>query len=195
MAKRKSENTSASINAKGAGIMSEDRYAEANEMLTAICSEKANIVRGLSGCPMSEDETTVEPPRLQPCFTLRWGDGKEDRIETEDYEIMCIEALNPYVNVTLEDLTIINLELKYLHDGKEVDIPVAQYTNEKLADLTPSKMIRFGDLGPNSSNSREVVLGTFRTAPGDYRINLECCYSVKFDQTDSDAFTIPVGKS
>ncbi len=180
---------------KGVETMSNDRIPEANKMLLEICSQKANVIKGASNCPTSEDEVAVEPPRLQPCFTLRWGDGKEDRIETEDYEIMCIEATNPYVNVTMEDLTIINLELKYLHEGKEVAVPIAQYTNKSLADLTPSRMIRFGDLGPNSSNNREVVLGTFRTAPGNYKINLECCYSVKFDKTDTDSFTIPIGRS
>jgi hypothetical protein len=74
-------------------------------------------------------------------------------------------------------------------------VPVAQYTNEKLAVLTPSHMIAFGTLGPHSSLSREVVLGTFRTPPGDYRIKLECAYSVKFDQYDRDAFTITIGAS
>lgn len=176
-------------------MMIDERFEEANEILLKDCSQKANVVRGTSNCPTREDELTVEPPRLQPCFTLRWGDGKKDRIETEDYEILCIEATNPYVNVTLSDLTIIILELKFLHEGKEVDVPIAQFTTEKLADLTPSNMIHYGDLGPNSSEFREVVLGTFRTAPSDYKINLACSFSVKFDQTNSDSFTIPIGTS
>ncbi len=175
--------------------MSNMNIAEANEMLMGIQNSKFNTVPGQAGCPTKESQRTAKAPSLQPCFNLRYGDSKEDRVETEDYEIMIIEAINPYTNVSLEDLTIVSLTLRYLHEGAEVDVPVAQYTNEKLADLTPSKMINFGLLGPNESSSREVVLGTFRTAPGDYLIKLECSYSVRFEQGGEDVFVIPVGLS
>ncbi len=175
--------------------MSRKNVAEANEMLMGIQSAKHHMVQGQAGCPTKESQRTAKAPSLQPCFNLRYGDSKADRIETEDYEIMVIEAINPYNNVSLEDLTIVSLTLRYLFDGAEVDVPIAQYTNERLADLTPSKMINFGLLGPNESSSREIVLGTFRTAPGDYLIKLECSYSVRFEQGGEDVFVIPVGLS
>ncbi len=172
--------------------MSQKLINKANEALLGV--KKSHLIRG-GGCPTKESQKTVQTPRLQPCFYLYYGNGKEDRIETEDYEIMMLEAVNPYNNVTMENLTVVSLSLKYLHEGKEVAVPVAQYTNEKLADLTPSRMITFGTLGPNESLRREVVLGTFRTPPGDYRINLEYVCSVSFNQHDKDMFTISIGVS
>ena len=171
-----------------------EEIKKANNMLLEVQESKFTRVLGHAGCS-EEKEGGVAFPELQPCFSLKYGDGKEDRIETEDYEIMTLEVHNPYTNVSLEDLTIVSLSLRFLHKGKEVEVPTAQYTKEKLADLTPSKMISYGTLAPGQSLTREIVLGTFRTAPGDYTIKLESCYSIRFEQESKDSFVIPVGLS
>src|SRR3712207_8484092 len=38
----------------------------------------------------------VEEPKIVPCLHLRWGDGPQDRLETEDTEILCLTVCNPY---------------------------------------------------------------------------------------------------
>ena len=142
----------------------------------------------------------IAAPSAAPCFTLHWGDGESDRIESEDYEILTLVAHNPYPDVTFLKVVVTALKLHYLHEGTAVHIPRAEYTGEPLAELTPTHMVGFGDLAPFGAESgskiaRELVLGTFRTAPGEYQIEISYSYSMKFEQTYRDEATISLGLS
>ncbi|GAG05836.1 unnamed protein product, partial [marine sediment metagenome] len=92
----------------------------------------------------------VQLPEIRPCFTLNWGDGPSDRIETDDVEVLCLTASNPYTNVTLKNVTAFLIILS------STGFP------DKLPDGTPSVMIKpysmicFGDLAPCGHNNSEV---------------------------------------
>ncbi len=142
----------------------------------------------------------IAPDPLALCFTLHWGDGETDRIESEDYEILTLVAHNPYRNVTFLNVVVTALRLRYLYEGTAVAVPRAEYIDAPLIDLTPSHMVGFGDLAPfdaagGTRVARELVLGTFRTAPGKYQIDISYRYSVKFDQTYRDEAVLTVGLS
>lgn len=175
--------------------MSTRKINAANKDLLEINGKKEEVVRGNADC-FKKTDASIPKIEIQPCFELKYGDAKGDQIESEDYEVMTISAVNPYSDVLFEDLTIISLNLKYIDGKKEVDVPTTSFEPfEPLIEITPSRMIGFGDLKAGDTLSREVVLATFRTRPGDYAINLECSYEIRFTQAGTDKFTIPVSKS
>lgn len=137
-------------------------------------------------------------PKLQPCFKLMWGDGPEDRIETDDLELMCIKASNPYNNVTIKDLVVL-ISVVTEEDGSNVP---------SLPDRTPSVYVKplyatcFGDLAPcdednpdDSSVSREFVLVSRGAKEGKYQLFLAYCYSIEIAYADIDSFGIDLVKS
>lgn len=125
----------------------------------------------------------IEEPDVVPCFRLRWGDGPDDRIETDDTEILCITVCNPYSNVVLRDFT---LSLALIPPGGGL-IPT-------LPDGTPSVEIRpeflvcYGDIGPcdpkdpkkNSCISREFMLRSRGAQAGEYGVFLVYCFDACF---------------
>jgi hypothetical protein len=140
---------------------------------------------GTTGC------APVKLPELRPCFHIHWGDSALDHIETEDFEVLCIEAHNPYSNVVLTDVTLI-IGVVTHKDGTPV---------EKLPDGTvaayikPDAQISFGDLRPcdpmlkdERSVSREVVLKTSGAKAGDYRLSIAVCFGVQVRQIIEEHF-------
>lgn len=125
----------------------------------------------------------VLEPKIVPCFHLRWGDGPQDHLETDDTEVLCITVCNPYFNTTLKDFT---LQLFVIPPGGGA-IP-------NQPDGTPSVMIKpsfnicFGDIEPcklelfneKSCVSREVVLINRGAIPGKYRVALFYCFESCF---------------
>ncbi|MEZ4450445.1 MAG: hypothetical protein R3B09_13280 [Nannocystaceae bacterium] len=130
-------------------------------------------------------------PRMQPCFEMRWGDGPHDRIETDDFEVLCITACNPYANVCFKDVTIVATQIV---DAKNEPVkPTPDGAPSVL--LKPSEQIHFGDLAPckkegASCVSREVVLKTSGAPAGRYRVQLTACFSVEIPQVIHDHFLI-----
>jgi hypothetical protein len=137
-------------------------------------------------------------PKLQPCFQLMWGDGPEDRIETDDVELMCIKASNPYANVTIKDLVVL-ISIVTEEDGSDVTL---------LPDRTRSVYVKplyatcFGDLPPCDeknqevlSVSREFVLVSRGAKEGEYKLYLVYCYSIEVAYADIDSFAINLVKS
>ncbi len=139
----------------------------------------------------------VRLPDIHPCFTLQWGDGPNDRIETDDVEVLCLTASNPYSNVTLKNVTAFLLVMS------------ATGLPENLPDGTPSvvikpySMICFGDLPPcglgkangRSAVSREVVLISRGAREDTYYIFVVYCYSVEFALAFGSVFPIELVKS
>ena len=141
----------------------------------------------------------VEQPKLAPCLHLKWGDGPDDRIETDDWEILCISACNPYSNVTLKNFTVHLV----IVDSNGNPVP-------NLPDGTPSVLIRpdyqirFGDLPPCNPDakkpstcvSREVVLISRGAIKGAYTLYAFYCFDACFTYTSAlKAFRLDLVKS
>jgi hypothetical protein len=130
-------------------------------------------------------------PELRPCFSIKWGDSARDQIESEDFEILCIEARNPYSNVILKDVTLI-VGIVVHKNGTPV---------ERLPDGTPSVLLKpdaqvcFGDLpacDPTGKDDggvcRELVLKTSNAIADDYRLLIAVCFGVEYHQLIEEHF-------
>lgn len=141
----------------------------------------------------------VRIPEIRPCFELNWGDGPDDRIETDDIEVLCITACNPYSNITFKDLTVL---ISLVTDADKTAVST-------LPDGTPSIFIKptfnlyFGDISPCNPKesdefscvSREAVVISRGAREGKYLISLAYCFSVEFTLVDIDEFQIDLVKS
>jgi hypothetical protein len=137
----------------------------------------------------------VRLPEIRPCFTLRWGGGPGDRIETDDVEVLCLTASNPYTNVILKNVTAFIIVMS------STGLP------EKLPDGTPSvsikpySMICLGDLPPcgvsdlPSTVSREIVLISRGAKEDTYYVFVVYCYSVEFSMAFGSVFPIEIVRS
>ncbi len=133
---------------------------------------------------------TIEEPKIVPCLSLRWGDGPQDHLETDDTEILCITVCNPYSNVVLKNF---NLQL--------IVTTAAGGAIPPQADGTPSVMIRpnfnicFDDIPPCdpekpnqlSCVSREVVMINRGAIPGQYRVFAIYCFEACFTKLGIEA--------
>jgi hypothetical protein len=152
-----------------------------DELLRKLCSKKQfEITSG--NC--SKECQTVEAPKIVPCLRLRWGDGPQDHLETDDTEVLCITVCNPYSNVVLKNF---NLQL-VVTTATGAAVP-------NQADGTPSVMIKpqfnicFDDIPacdpqkPNQSCvSREVVLIDRGAVPGQYKVLAYYCFEACFTE-------------
>jgi hypothetical protein len=137
-------------------------------------------------------------PKLKPCIHLRWGDGPNDHLETDDTEILCITVCNPYSNVTMKDFT---LQLIVLNaDGT----PVANQPNgTPSVQIKPQFNICFGDIAPctqeghnqQSCISREVVMINRGAKEGTYQVFVLYCFEACFTQLALDAFKLELVSS
>jgi hypothetical protein len=125
---------------------------------------------------------TVEEPRIVPCIHLRWGDGPQDHLETDDTEVLCITVCNPYSNVTLKDFTV---QLVVLTSANNA-VP-NQPDGTPTVQVKPQFNICFGDIpacDPEKSNqnciSREVVLIDRGAIPGQYKLFVYYCFEACF---------------
>ncbi|MEQ1559026.1 MAG: hypothetical protein ABL933_08850 [Methyloglobulus sp.] len=147
-----------------------------------------NIICASTGAPGC---APAKLPELRPCFHIKWGDSNKDQIESEDFEVLCIEARNPYTNVVLKDVTVI-IGVVVHKNGMPV---------EKLPDGTPSILLKpdaqicFGDLEvcdptgkDDRSVSREVVLKTANAVPGDYSLLIAVCFGIEYQQVVEERF-------
>lgn len=130
---------------------------------------------------------------MRPCFELRWGDGPNDQLETDDYEVLYFVASNPYTNILFKDVMIIVSKL-YLDE----DQPVPHLPDRTPSvDVTPTEFICFGDLPPATEGSnqrqyvsREVVLISRGARPGDYSLAIEYCFSIELFYPLEDKFQL-----
>lgn len=137
----------------------------------------------------------VRVPEIRPCFNLRWGDGPNDRIETDDVEVICLTASNPYTNVTLKDLKA------YLIVVGPSGLPAKLPDGSPSVEIRPSFVICFGDLEPcgdkdnNSRVSRDVVLISRGAEEGPYFVLVAYCYSAEFHLAHGSIFQLDLVKS
>jgi len=142
---------------------------------------------------------TVDEPKIVPCLSLRWGDGPQDHLETDDTEVLCITVCNPYSNVVLKNFT---LQL-IVTDANGA--PVANQPDGTPSVLIkPNFMICFDDIPPcnperpdqPSCVSREVVLINRGAIEGKYKVVVVYCFDACFTQVDfAQAFELELVKS
>lgn len=150
-----------------------------NNLIRRSCAQKEFELRS-GNC--SERCQTVQEPKIVPCLRLRWGDGPQDHLETDDTEVLCITVCNPYSNVVLKDFTL-QLIVTTASGGA---VP-------NQADGTPSVMIKpnfmicFDDIPPcdpkkpnESCVSREVVMINRGAIAGPYKIFVVYCFDACF---------------
>lgn len=137
----------------------------------------------------------VDEPKIVPCVRLKWGDGPQDHLETDDTEVLCLTVCNPYSNVVLKDF---NVQL-FVQTGAGGPVP-------NQADGTPSVMIKpsfnicFDDIPAcdpqkpgQSCVTREVVLINRGAVPGPYRVIVVYCFEAcftKFNLREPAVFTL-----
>jgi hypothetical protein len=150
----------------------------------------------------------VQLPEIRPCFTLQWGDGPKDQIETHDTEVLCLTASNPYSNVVLKDV-MAHIVIRDAAGQRPAKLP----DRTESLRIKPSLSICFGDLAPcsqgkngkpdngpcthlgPSSISREVVLLSRNALQGPYFIYVVYCYKAEFSLAFGSVFPIELVKS
>lgn len=163
-----------------------------DDLLRKLCAAKQFELT--SGNCRKEGCEIVEEPKIEPCLRLRWGDGPNDHLETDDTEILCITVCNPYSNVTLKDF---NLQL--------VVTDLAGNPVPNQADGTPSVIIKpqfnvcYDDIPPcdpqkpnQNCISREFVMINRGAKPGKYRVLVVYCFEACFTKLgiDRSAFVL-----
>lgn len=164
--------------------------AAANELLRRLCEGK-KFGQKAGNCSDGRCQR-VEEPKIEPCVHLRWGDGPQDQLETEDTEVLCITVCNPYSNVALNDFTV------QIFVRNADGTPVANLPDgTPSVQIKPEFMICFGDIPPcnpqnprNSCVSREVVLLTRGAKVGGYQIFVLYCFQACFTKLSAAAFKV-----
>jgi hypothetical protein len=138
-------------------------------------------------------------PKLTPCVHVRWGDGANDHLETDDTEILCITVCNPYSNVVLKDFTV---QILVLDAGGNM---VANLPNgTPSVQIKPQFNVCFGDIpacDPQSERqqscvSREVVMINRGAIEGKYQVRIFYCFEACFNQfAVTDAITLELVSS
>jgi hypothetical protein len=126
---------------------------------------------------------TVDEPKIVPCVRLRWGDGPQDHLETNDTEILCVTVCNPYSNVVLKDFT---MQLTVTDTNFRPVLP--QPDGTPSVQVKPGYEICFGDIppcdpkrpDPQSCVSREVVLLSSGAIAGKYDLFVIYCFNACF---------------
>lgn len=181
----------------GPEIACDDAFRIVNELLMQECKRKQFTVPSLTPCKPGQCQP-AELPEIKPCFHLRWGDGPRDQIETDDWEVLCITACNPYSNVTLKNLTVL-ISVVTMSDGSLVpNLP----DGTPSVTVKPTYMVCFGDVPPcdrkqrlGSCVSREVTLKSCGAKSGKYLIKFAYCFSSEFSNSGVDEFKIQLVKS
>lgn len=170
-----------------------------NQRLYDRCNHKRFKIHSLTPCETA-DGGEIHVPHLRPHLVVRWGDGSQDHIETDDAEVLCIVASNPYSNVTLRNFTVVFAAVNP-KDGKP--LPCLPDGTPSVS-ITPSEMIGFGDLPPRAPNqpegtghseAREVLLISRGARRGDYLLKLHYSYSVEVTLAADDQFPLTLVRS
>jgi hypothetical protein len=157
--------------------------AIANDAIRQACAKKQFDLKS-GNCPR-EGCLAVEKPKIAPCIHLRWGDGPQDHLETDDTEVLCLTVCNPYSNVAFKNVTV---QLFILPAGGGAIPNQADGTPSVM--IKPSFMICFDDIPPcnpqqpkeASCVSREVVMINRGAIPGKYRIYVIYCFEACFTE-------------
>jgi hypothetical protein len=155
--------------------------AEAGKELLEMAQDKTFYMTATPGCSGITDPVFINEvcqpldfPDVHPCFFIKWGDGKRDQIETEDFEVLLLTICNPYSNVTFGHLNIPKIEVT---DAAGNTPPLLPDGSESVM-LVPSRMICFDEIPPCSCRSFELVLKTCGAPEGPYKIKFSYCADI-----------------
>jgi hypothetical protein len=155
------------------------------------CAGKYNLLPSINcDCPDAKpqgaedchcDCIPVKLPDLMPCISVKWGDSRCDRLETNDVEVLCVTVCNCYSNVTFSNLSIGRIGVTDMAGNPVPLLP----DGTPSVQIFPSGPICFGSLGPCKSPnqpscvSRELVLYTRGAIGKDYHLSFEgICFSI-----------------
>lgn len=185
--KREEEEAQATVTSSN-GLSEGDVWLDAseiNQLIQEKSSQKTNLVPSMHASVKAGTEASA--PTLHPCLELRWGDSGNDRIETDDEEVVCLSVSNPYANVTLRDFTVAIAEMRMGDDGPVPILP----NGTPSVEVTPGQMLWFGDLEPGDDNiTRETVLISKGARAGHYSLHVRYTYRVEFKMAGSDGFRL-----
>jgi hypothetical protein len=123
---------------------------------------------------------------LAPVFSLNWGDGPNDHLESHDCEVVYIRAHNPFRNITFQGLSIFNIRItpnQTLPDGSST------------MRIIPAEVVCFGDIEPCTRVARDFTFLIENALPGTYTISFDYCMegiSVVTATDGSAAFKVDV---
>ncbi len=144
------------------------------------------LATGQSGVCRSQGKECipVEIPKLEPCFSLEWGDSPRDQFETHDTETVFITVCNPYTNIAFGGLTITKITVtpnQILPNG------------EDSFDIVPSKLICYDHLAACACSTREYTFILRNAKPGLYTVAFEYCLDeilVESDKIGQNQFEV-----
>ncbi len=155
-----------------------DLQDAAKSDLMQLASYKYNHVASLGSCPdfqvfvnSGNGMNSCQSLKVSPCFYLHWGDGPQDMIETEDFEVVVLSVCNPFGNVEFKGVNISDIQIMHA-DGTPVELLPDK---TPAAMIVPSRMISFCNITPCSCSSIELVIKTSGAIQGPYKITLNCC--------------------
>jgi len=139
---------------------------EANTILDACADEKyfTIIANGQSvpaGCGLA-----FEQADFAPLFSLHWGDGPNDRLESHDTEFVYIQVHNPYRNLLYRGVKIFNIRVtpnQLLPSG------------ENALQLIPAEIVCFDEVEPCSHVSRDFAFLIQNAVVQGYQITFDYC--------------------
>ncbi len=160
--------------------------------LMQMALNKSNHVKADYDCP--EFDSFLNPNggkafKVEPCFYLHWGDGPNDNIETEDFEVVILSVCNPFNNVEFRGVTLSDIEIVHA-DGTPVEL-LPDTTPSAM--VVPSKLVSFNSIAAASCSNIELVVKTSCALEGGYKIRFHFCIeevSLGMSQGDEAAFDL-----
>jgi hypothetical protein len=144
----------------------EEETKEANKILDSQCDHKTFTI-------IANGQTFPVPcmpafpvVNLKPIFTLHWGDGPSDKLESHDTEIIFFRIHNPFNNIIFKGVKIFNITItpnQTLPDG------------ENALLIIPSEIVCFDEVQPCSHVSRDFAFFIQNCIPGPYQISFDYC--------------------
>ena len=138
----------------------------------------------------------VDWSNIKPCISITWGDSDCDCMETDDFEVLCINVCNCYNNVIFQDYKI-----GYLYVVDENGSPVPTLPDgSPSVEIFPVGPLCFGDIGPCAKEkptcvSRQVVIRTRGALSGKYKLQFGgICYDIGYSFTTESCFEFELCK-
>ncbi|PTX60472.1 hypothetical protein C8N46_106116 [Kordia periserrulae] len=206
-----------------------DSIKNERKLLKKSALEKTFVIKGDENnsrrckAPYSEETcSTLDLPRLEPCFYLHWGDSQKDQMETHDDEVLYITACNPYGNLSFRGVTITSISILYKKgfvkkgddtiraaatigqhipnehpDGSvKPNTPILtthQVVTDGSIQIVPNRLIHLGDLCGCSCASQALYLSIQNAKPTDYEILIEYCIDqIEINQDNTGKTRFPI---
>ena len=128
----------------------DDAVDAANEVLKNRASQKhKEIIANGQVEPAISCRPAFEQTDFAPLFSLRWGDGPSDQLESHDTEIIYIQIRNPFSNLIYRGVKIFNIQIDPNHVHPD---------GENALQLIPAEIACFDEIKPCSTVSRDFAL-------------------------------------